>query len=260
MPFSESIVTVDGCRVSVKRGGVGEPLLFLHGAGGASAILPFMEKLAQRFEIIVPEHPGFGATDEPGWLENIHDLAYFYLDFLKAERLQRVHLIGGSIGGWIALEMAVRDSSRLRTLTLVGSAGIHIAGAPTGDLFLWSPEETFRNAFFDQKLAEQALAERLTPDQHDTGLRNKFTVAKLAWEPRLHDPNLHKWLHRIEIPTHVVWGDSDRMFPVQYGEAFQRLIPHSELTVIRRCGHLPQVERADEFCSTVQRFIEARKS
>jgi len=260
MQFRESVVTADGCRVSVKRGGVGDPLLFLHGSGGASAVLPFMERLAERFEVIVPEHPGFGESDEPPWLENIHDLAYFYADFLKVARLPRVHVVGASIGGWIALEMAVRDAAAFRTLTLVGSAGIHLPGVPTGDLFLWSPEESIRNAFFDQKLADVALAERLTPDQQETVLKNKFTVAKLAWEPRLHDPFLHKWLHRIEVPTKIIWGDSDRMFPLQYGEAFQRLIPHAELTVIRRCGHLPHVERADEFTSALMRFIDARKT
>ena len=81
--FSDSFVEVDGCRTHLRRGGKGEPLLFLHGASGAPAIMPFMEKLAQRFDVLVPEHPGYGQSDEPEWLENIHDVAYFYLDFLK---------------------------------------------------------------------------------------------------------------------------------------------------------------------------------
>ena len=260
MSFSTSNVSVDGCRVSVKRGGAGEPLLFLHGATGAAKVLPFMERLAERFDVIVPEHPGFGDSDDPSWLENIADLAYFYLDFLAAQDLRRVHVVGGSIGGWIALEMAVRDASRFATLALIGSAGIHLKGVPTGDLFLWSPEETIRNAFFDPSIAERELAERLTPEQQESVLKNKYTVAKLAWEPRLHDPFLYKWLKRIHVPTKIIWGDSDRMFPLQYGESFQKMIPGADLTVIRRCGHLPHVERPDEFCNTLVRFIDSART
>ena len=80
--------------------------------------------------MIVPEHPGFDDSDTPDWLDTIHDLAYFYLDFLAQLDLDRVHLAGVSLGGWIAAEMAVRDTSRLASLTLVGAAGIHVPGVP----------------------------------------------------------------------------------------------------------------------------------
>ena len=122
MIFKQGFVDVDGCRISLRRGGSGPPLLFLHGASGAPAILPFMEKLAQRFEVLVPEHPGYGLSDEPAWLDNIHDVAYFYLDFLKSLNLQKTILIGSSLGGWIAMEMAVRDTSRIKSLVLVSPA------------------------------------------------------------------------------------------------------------------------------------------
>src|SRR2546430_14584264 len=76
MVFSERFIEIDGCRLKLRRGGSGEPLLYLHGASGAPAVLPFMEKLAQRFDVLVPEHPGYGLSDEPEWLENIHHAAY----------------------------------------------------------------------------------------------------------------------------------------------------------------------------------------
>src|SRR5438477_255650 len=158
MAFSERFIEVDGCRLNLRRGGSGEPLLYLHGASGAPAVLPFMEKLAQRFDVLVPEHPGFGASDEPGWLENMHDLAYFYLDVLESLELRGLHLVGSSLGGWLALEMAVRDASRLKSLLLVGPAGISAPGVKPGDIFLWSPEELARNLFFDPALAEEMLA------------------------------------------------------------------------------------------------------
>ena len=128
MAFTQRFIEVDGCRISLRRGGSGEPLLYLHGANGVPAVLPFMEKLAERFDVLVPEHPGFGASGEPEWLENIHDLAYFYLDVLESLDLRGVHLVGSSLGGWLALEMAVRDASRLKSLLLVGPAGISVPG------------------------------------------------------------------------------------------------------------------------------------
>src|SRR5207244_1229615 len=87
-------VEVAGCKLNLRRGGSGEPLLYLHGASGAAAVMPFMEKLASRFDVLVPEHPGFGLSEEPAWLENIHDLAYFYLDFLRALDLRGAHVVG----------------------------------------------------------------------------------------------------------------------------------------------------------------------
>jgi len=211
MKFTDSFIELDGCRTHLRRGGSGEPLLYLHGASGAPAIMPFMEQLAARFDVLVPEHPGYGLSDEPEWLENIHDAAYFYLDFLRHLGLSDVHKVGSSMGGWIALEMAVRDTSRIKSLVLVGPAGIAAPGAQPADIFLMPPEEVIRSLFHDQKLAEQRLAEPVTPESLDIALKNRHTTARLAWEPRLHDPYLAKWLHRIDVPVSIVWGAQDRI-------------------------------------------------
>lgn len=258
MTLSERYIEVDGCKTSLRRGGSGEPLLYLHGAAGAGTVLPFMAKLAERFDMLVPEHPGFGLSDEPEWLENIHDLAYFYLDVLRALDLRDAHVVGSSIGGWLALEMAVRDTSRIESLVLVGPSGITAPGVQPGDIFLWSPEELVRNLFFDQAIAEQRLAEPVTPEQLDISLKNRHTVARLAWEPRLHDPFLRKWLHRVDVPVKIIWGADDRILPVAYAHEFKKLMPRADVEVIPRCGHLPQVEQADAFCDIVFRFLSRR--
>lgn len=258
MAFSQRFIEVDGCRVNLRRGGSGEPLLYLHGASGAPAVMPFMEKLAARYDVLVPEHPGFGLSDEPEWLENIHDLAYFYHDLLRALELRNVRVVGSSIGGWLALEMAVRDCSRIASLVLVGPSGITAPGVQPGDIFLWSPEELARNLFFDQKLAEQRIAEPMTPEQLDIALKNRHTVARLAWEPRLHNPFLGKWLHRVSVPVKIIWGEEDRVMPVAYAKEFKKLMPKAEVEIVPRCGHLPQVEKPDTFCETVFRFADKR--
>jgi pimeloyl-ACP methyl ester carboxylesterase len=251
MPFTDQHLELNGCRTHYRRGGSGVPLVFLHGAGGMPMVLPFMEKLAQRFDVIVPDHPGYGQSDEPDWLENIHDIAYFYLDFLAALKLERVVLVGNSMGGWMALEIAVRNTARIASLVLVSPAGIAAPGAEPADIFLLSPEDTVRQLFHDQRYAEERLAIPVTPEAIDLGLKNRHTTARLAWEPRFHDPHLPKWLHRIDVPVKIIWGDKDRIIPVGFTKEFARLLPKAQLHIIKDAGHLPQVEKPDEFVSIV---------
>ena len=256
MPFTETYVEVDGCKTHLRRGGKGRPLLYLHGASGAPVILPFMEKLAERFDVLVPEHPGYGQSDEPEWLENIHDVAYFYLDFLQALKLEKAVVIGSSMGGWMAMEMAVRNTSRIGSLVLVSPAGLFAEGAQPADIFLLPQEEMVRKLFHEQKYAEQRLAMPETPESIDLGLKNRHTTARLAWEPRLHDPFLPKWLHRIDVPVSIVWGAQDKILPVATAHEIKRLIPKAELNIFENCGHLPQVEQMEKFCDVVFRFAK----
>ena len=253
MTFSDTYVEVDGCKTHLRRAGKGEPLLFLHGASGAPVIMPFMEKLAQRFDLLVPEHPGWGLSDEPAWLENIHDVAYFYLDFLKQLKLRNVTVVGSSMGGWIAMEMAVRDTARMKSLVLVSPAGIAAPGVLPADIFLMTPEEMVRNLFVDQKLAEARLAQPMTPEALDVALKNRHTTARLAWEPRLHDPFLPKWLHRIDVPVKIIWGREDRILPVGFVDQYRRLLPTANIKVLENCGHLPHAEKVDEFIDFICR-------
>ncbi|HEY5754364.1 MAG TPA: alpha/beta fold hydrolase, partial [Steroidobacter sp.] len=113
------MMDVRGTRIRVLRGGSGPPLIFLHGASGRVGWLPFLERLSQRFDVIAPEHPGFGRSDDPAWLDRPSDLAYFYLDLMEALNLDGVHLMGTSLGGWICAELAVRNTVRLASLTLI---------------------------------------------------------------------------------------------------------------------------------------------
>jgi len=248
--FSDTFVEVDGCKTRLRRGGRGEPLLFLHGASGAPVVLPFLHKLAERFDVLLPEHPGYGQSDEPEWLENIHDMAYFYLDFLARLELRNATIVGSSMGGWIAMEMAVRDTSRIKSLVLVSPAGVAAPGVQPADIFLMPPEDVVRSLFHDQKLAEARLAQ---PEEVDVSLKNRHTTARLAWEPRLHDPFLPKWLHRIDVPVKIIWGREDRILPVGIAHELKRLMPKAELHILDKTGHLPHTERAEEFVELVCR-------
>ena len=255
----ESVETIAGCQTNIKRAGKGAPLLFLHGGRGAGIWLPFFKSLAEKYEVIVPEHPGFGRSDTPDWLDNVGDLANFYLSFIKQLGLKEINLVGTSLGGWIGADLAVRNSGALRTLTLVAPAGIHVNGVPKGDLFLWNPEQTVRNLFADEKLQEFALKQVPDEDERKRQMKNALTLAKVGWQPRLYDPNLRKWLHRIDRPTLVIWGDSDKLIPPAYGPAYRDLIPGSKLEIIKACGHVPHIEKTAECVALVSKFIEGAK-
>jgi pimeloyl-ACP methyl ester carboxylesterase len=253
-------LNVRGCSIALMRGGVGRPLLLLHGGDGAARWLPFMAELAARHDVIVPEHPGFGASDTPAWLDNIQDLARFYLDFLDQFDLNQVDLVGFSLGGWIAAELAVRNTRRLNSLTLVGAAGIHVPGVPQVDTFLVTDEQLIRSLFHDQKRADGVLAEMRRPELEDVVLKNRTTTAKLVWQPRGYDPHLHKWLHRIGIPTLLVWGANDKVLPPAYAHAYQRLIPGSKVVIIPDCGHVPQAEQPQAFIAALEGFLDSKRA
>jgi pimeloyl-ACP methyl ester carboxylesterase len=256
---TDQMISIAGCRIRLMRGGSGAPLLFLHGGGGIGIWLPAMAQLARKFDVIVPEHPGYGASDTPEWLDSIADLANYYLEFLDELDLTGVHLVGSSIGGWIAAEVAIRNASRLASLTLVGAAGIHVKDVPQVDIFLANDEQRIRDLFYDRDLAEAVIAASQQPEAEDAALKNRTITAKLSWQPRSHDPNLRKWLHRIKLPTLLIWGAEDRVFPRPYAYVYQQLIPGAKAIVLPECGHLPQVEKGDQFVAELESFIETTR-
>jgi pimeloyl-ACP methyl ester carboxylesterase len=252
--FTQEMREVSGCRISLKRGGSGRTLLYLHGADGASRVPAFMEELGSEYEVLVPEHPGFGESQTPDWLDDIHDLAYFYLELMEQFDLRDAMLVGASLGGWLALEIAVRNSTRIRAMSLLAPSGIHVGGLPKGDIFLWSPEDRLRNLFYDQSIAERLLAVAPAPEEVDRATRNHFTLARLAWEPRLFDPALHKWLHRIKTPVQIIWGANDKLIPVGYAAEYARRIAGARVDLIAECGHLPHAEKPQEFLRLFREF------
>jgi len=253
----ESKIKVRDTAVHLRRGGDGDPMLFLHGASGVAGWIPSFEALSERYDLLVPDHPTYGLSDEPDWLDGMDDLAMFYLDFLDQMELEGVHLVGNSLGGWLAMEIAVRNSARLKSLTLVGAAGIRIEGKPIADIFMMDPDDLVREIFVDQSFADNILNLELSEEQMDIQIRNRVATARLGWQPRLFNPNLRKWLHRITVPTHVIWGDTDKIVDPAYAVEFGKIIEGSTVTMINKAGHLPHVEQSEPFVEAVSSFIHA---
>lgn len=250
----DTYVEVNGERLHLFDAGAGETVLFLHGAGGANWY-PLLEKLSQTRHVLAPEHPGFGGSQIPDWMMSVGDLAFFYLDVLEKLDLKNVHLVGHSLGGWTAAEIAIRSTARLKSLSLLAPAGVRSPEVPFGDIFLWSPEEHARHSFHDPKLIE-ARIKQLAETDPDITLQNRAASARLAWNPRLNNPQLTYWLHRIDVPTLFIWGKEDAICPLACAEPFMKPIKGAELYTLSETGHALHTERPSEVATKLNAFFD----
>jgi pimeloyl-ACP methyl ester carboxylesterase len=255
MNYTEKLTKTRGGDVLMRRGGKGPTLLFLHGAGGAAGSEPFFDKLAERFDLIAPDHPSFGRSPLPPWLEDISDLAYFYLDLIDELNLKDVHVVGHSMGGWLALEIAIRSQARMKSLTLLSSVGIRLKGNPVANVFIMTPDQLMNSLFADPKIVAAELARVPTSEQLDEIVTNKTSAARLGWHPRFFNPRLARWLHRVKVPTQILWGKEDKIVSPLYADEFKRLIPHASVQLFPGAGHIPYAEKLDDTTSAIGNFV-----
>jgi pimeloyl-ACP methyl ester carboxylesterase len=250
-PDEQYLDLADG-RVRLLRAGQGEPLLFLHAAGGG-AWLDYHQLLAGGFDVIAPDHPGFGGSDDFPDVEAIDDLVFHYLDVMDALGLDRPHVVGASFGGWIAAELAVTAPHRIGSLILLSPAGLRLPGHPVADIFLMPPGQLVAALFQHPPPAAAAL----TPDIDAilAAYRDQTAVARFSWSPYLCNPKLERRLHRIKAPTLVVAPTADRLIPVAHARRYAERIPAASLTEIDDCGHAMYVERPAEFADLTLTFL-----
>jgi pimeloyl-ACP methyl ester carboxylesterase len=257
--------TIGGVGLEVFSGGQGEPLLVLHDIEYEAAWHPFLETLASRFAVLAPSHPGFGRSELPDDFDTIEDVAYLYLDLLRSLGPARVHLVGLGLGGWIAAEIAVRCIHQVDRLVLVDPVGIKVSG-PTerdiADTFIIGPREFLELAWHDPDVGAERMKlpglGRLSEEELVRLLRNRQSAALFAWKPFMHNPKLARRLARIDRPTLVLWGESDRIVTPEYGRSYARLIPGAQFQVIEAAGHYPYLERPETFVEAVTAFFGGR--
>ncbi len=254
----EEMIDVGGIRVHTLIGGAGPPLLVLHGAGGPNGWRRWHAALAERCTLYVPSHPGFGLSDAADWMESVRDLARYYLWFLDVVGLGRASILGSSMGGWVAAELATMNPRAVDQL--VAAAGLKPERGEILDIFYY-PLETLRGFQFHDPAQvpewDELYGREPTPEEQDLQLRNREMAARLTWKPYLFNPRLPRFLARVTNPTLIVWGREDRIIPPICGEQYLRLLPNATLRVIEGCGHSPPLERPDDFVRMVAEFLGA---
>jgi pimeloyl-ACP methyl ester carboxylesterase len=240
--------------VSIAEAGGGRPALILHGGGGPQTVAPITAHLAGTMRALAPVHPGWNGTVRPPWLSTIGELAATYLELLAVEDLRDVLVIGNSIGGWVACEMAVRDpGSAIGALVLIDSVGIEVPGEPLRDFFSLSPREVADYTFHysDRFYLDPA---QLGPEQAEAMQANMGTLRVLAGDPYMHDPGLRERLAEVTLPALAIWGDSDGIATPDYGRALARSLPDCRFELVVDAGHLPQLEQPDAVFSLIDAF------
>jgi pimeloyl-ACP methyl ester carboxylesterase len=253
MPGASRIVVRD-TPVDLLRDGSGPPLLFLHGAGAGGRWLGFQERLAERFDVLAPSHPGHGASPAAEWIEHVSDLAFHYLDLLDTLGLDRVHVVGASFGGWIAAEMATMASHRLESMTLIDPVGIKVEGWIYPFLFGMELPQLVATIFHDPTAAMALAPSDMSIDTLAVLYRQNTALARVAWNPYLYDPLLRRRLARITTPTLLCWGAHDRLAPRVCAEAWRKEIPGAVLRVFGDSGHVPHLEEPDAVAAAVIEF------
>jgi pimeloyl-ACP methyl ester carboxylesterase len=256
MTIRDDTLSVRGRDIHIWRGGAGQPLLFLHDPW-TYRWLPLHDRLAERYEVVVPIHPGFTGSSGFAEIDGMEDLVFHYLDLLEVIGLEQPILMGASLGGWVATEFAIRYASMLRALILVDALGLRVPGASTTDLFQLDPAQTRAALFAD---ATTPLAHELVPDMPpaesiEAMLRARQVFARLAWQfPD--NPKLAAYLYRVKCPTLIVWGERDGVVPLSHGQVLQTEIGGATFTVLPSCGHLPHVEQPEALAHAVLTYLE----
>lgn len=260
--FTETFVDAAGVRVQLRRGGTGAPLLVLHGELGVPGWLGAYAQLARHFTVYVPSLPGFGQSARPDWIVSVRDLAAWVTWFIRDLKLsQPLPVIGFSLGGWIAAEIATVNASLFTKMVLVGAAGLKPEEGEIWDYFVHSSKEAFARAFCDPAQAPEYAryyGKAWTPEEEIQAEQNREMAARLLWKPYMRSHTLPALLRGVATPTLVVWGREDAIIPVDVCQRFVRAIPGATAKVLDRCGHLPEMEQPDAFARAVLDFLAPR--
>ena len=256
----QTVDTKKGTRCRVLEGGSGAPVVFLHGAGGLLADNPFLDRLAQRHHVFAPEWPGYGESTGDELLEDMLDFALHGWDLVDALGLRRPHLIGHSMGGMIAAEMACLAPRDLDKLVLVGAAGLWLDARPIADIFAMLPHEIAEALFVDSARGAALLTGGA--DLADIEALKDFylvTQRRLSMAGKILFPipnrRLSKRLYRLTAPTLVLWGAGDRLIPPAYAAQWKALIPGARVETIEGAGHMLPWEQPEGFVDAVVTFL-----
>ncbi len=245
-------------QAHILQGGSGEPLLFLHGSGGLREG-EYLDLLARQFTVYAPWHPGFGPSVGIEHIDDIIDFALYYHDLMDELGLESAHIVGHSLGGMLAAELAALCPHRVRRLVLANPVGLWRDDEPVLDFFALPPEQLLPYVIHDPE-SEAVRKAFPVSDSQDEMMETMFqrmqsftAAGKFLWP--IPDRGLKRRIHRIQSPTLILWGESDRLVPPSYAEDFRSSIRDARVVILPECAHMPMFEKRDEFVSTVTEFL-----
>jgi pimeloyl-ACP methyl ester carboxylesterase len=244
----------DDLELTMTEDGTGRTALVLHGGGGPFTVAAISAHLAQNMQVLTPTHPGWSGTQRPDRVNRVADIADAYLQFLAAQGLRDVLIVGSSMGGWIAAEMASRDSAGLvGAIVMINAVGIEVPGQPIPNFFGLTPRQIAEHSFFepDRFFVDPST---LPPERVALQRANIDVMRVYAGNPYMHDPSLQDRLAAVTVPVLLVWGEADKIATAAYGRAFADAFPNAEFAVVPRAGHLPQIEQPEATFALIDRF------
>jgi pimeloyl-ACP methyl ester carboxylesterase len=254
--WREEIIDLGGLKLRIGRGGSGRPVLVLHHDIGTLDKLPFYEALSAKFDVIVPNHPGFGEKAErPQWMRHPRDIASLYQWMLAELKVDRPSLVGLGFGGWIAAEMATQAPRDYHRLVLVGAMGVK---PPEGNIFdqaIVSYIDYARASFHDQAAFARVFGDVSTDQLVAWDLCREMSF-RIAWKPYMYTPTLPHLLGGVRAPALVVWGDDDQIVPRSAGEVYARSLRQARLEIVPNSGHCVDMEQPEALARLVTPFIE----
>ena len=249
--YTMDLAGIGPVATTVAEYGSGQPFLLLHGGAGPQSVAGFAEKFAaaHQVRVLAPTHPGFGGTVRSEALSSIPALAKLYQGLLDQLDLTDVTVVGNSIGGWIAAEIALLASPRVSGIVLIDAVGIEVPGHPVADFFALTMDEVFTRSFHNPD-AFRIDPATLPPAAQAIAAGNRAALAAYAG-PAMTDPALRERLGTLEIPALVLWGQSDRIVDAGYGRAYAAAIPMARFQLLPATGHSPQLETPDQVIGAI---------
>jgi pimeloyl-ACP methyl ester carboxylesterase len=221
-------------------------VLLIHGGGGPFTVASINAHLSGEATVIAPVLPGWNGTSRDG-LTSVRDYGKFFADQLERDNLEDVVVVGSSVGGWIAAELALA-SSRVGKLVLIDAGGIEVDGVPITDVAGLAPQDIAKISFHDPS---KFTPPPVTPESLAIMQANQASLAAI----NIPDPTLLGRLGGIHVPTLVLWGESDGVYPADMGRAYAAAIPGATFEPIPEAGHLPHLENAPAVWAALDAFV-----
>jgi pimeloyl-ACP methyl ester carboxylesterase len=257
-PPTQHQTTIAGLSLSLDQAGSGDQVVVVHHSTGP-LWSPFLDRLSATCQVLALHLPGYGRSQRPAAARSPRDLAILSLQWLDALDVAGVDVVGLGFGGWVAAEMATMNQRLFRTLTVVGAAGLKPAEGFIHDPMLGSFEDYVRFGFSDQRRFNGLFGDEIDPAVIELWDFSREMTARLTWKQWMWSTSLPGLLPGVATPALVVWGDDDRIVPLDCGERYASLLMDARLCVVPDAGHNVDLERPDELTHLVRDFLSTRE-